>query len=272
MAVRDPVVADPLRPPPEGVPIATGSRRGRPRPGSWTRRRKTAVLATVVAVFAAAAPGIWAATGSRATAPSYAMAAAVARTLRQTVSATGTVEPARTANLDFAVSGQVSGVGVAVGQTVRRGQALAKVNASSLATQVAQANASVAAAQARLTADTSAGALAAQITADQTALSAARTAYTAAKASLAQATHRSPIAGKVAAVTLTAGQQVSGGSATTGTGSGGSSSLAADGSGASSISSSGGSAAGGAAAGGTSGVTGSTSSPAQVVVIDTTGY
>lgn len=134
-------------------------------------------------------------------------------TIRQTVAATGTIEPVQEADLSFGVSGQVTTVSVAVGQQVQAGQALATVDAASLPSQVAQARAAVAAQQARMVADQSSGVLPAQLNADTAALTAANAQLALAQQNLSKAALTAPFAGTVAAVNLTVGQQVAAGSA-----------------------------------------------------------
>ncbi len=58
-------------------------------------------------------------------------------TLAQTVSATGTIAPAETENLSFAVAGTVTAVKVAAGQSVKQGQVLATVSSAALESAVA---------------------------------------------------------------------------------------------------------------------------------------
>src|SRR5262249_38403586 len=129
------------------------------------------------------------------------------------------------ANLNFAVSGQVTSVAVTVGQKVMAGQVLATVNSASLAANVAQAKATQSSDAAKLSADQAAGSgvTAAQLAADQAAVTAAENQVTAAEQALAQAKLTSPINGVVAAVNLSAGQQVSGAGSSAGASSGGSS-------------------------------------------------
>jgi len=52
-------------------------------------------------------------------------------TMQQTIASSGTIEPASQANLNFAVSGTVSGVNVKAGQTVSAGQRLAILHPAS---------------------------------------------------------------------------------------------------------------------------------------------
>jgi RND superfamily putative drug exporter len=187
--------------------------------------------------------------------------------IRETVSATGTIEPAQAANLSFGVSGQVTAVPAAVGELVQPGQTLATVDAASLPSQLAQAHAAVASGLAKVAADRTAGASDAQVNADNAALASANAQLAVAQQNLSKATLTAPFAGTVAAVTLTVGEQVSGASSA--------------GSGASPAGSSGGSGSGGSAgAGGSAGsaapsvAAASTTaiSNAQVVVISTGSY
>lgn len=212
-----------------------------------TRRRAIAVVVALV-VLAGAGVGVWVVTRSGPDSVTR-FATATTTTLRQTVSSSGAIEPAQRANLNFAVSGQVTSVVVAVGQRVSTGQPLATVNSATLAAAAAQANASVAAAQAKFSDDQRAGASAAQLSADQATIDAVDNQLTNARDALAEATLTAPISGVVAAVHLTVGQQVSAGGAGTGIG------------------------AGAASAGtGTSGTGGPGSSAAQIVVMSIGSY
>jgi membrane fusion protein, macrolide-specific efflux system len=137
-------------------------------------------------------------------------------TIRQSVSASGTVAPANQENLNFSVSGQVTKVSVSAGQRVKKGQTLATVNSASLSAAVAQAEATVASDQARVDDDNSNGATDTQIAADKAALTAAKNELNTAKQQLDSATLTSPIDGIVASVNLTVGQSVSGSSSNNG--------------------------------------------------------
>ncbi|WP_098957073.1 efflux RND transporter periplasmic adaptor subunit, partial [Pseudonocardia sp. N23] len=218
-------------------------------PRSWSRRARwiggAAAVVVVVAVVL-----VWrAGTSSGTTTP--VLARASTGTLRQTVGATGTIAPAQRADLDFAVPGRVTAVPVTVGQQVAAGDTLATVDAASLPQQVAQADAGVASAQARLDADS--GASAAQRDADSAALTAAQAQLSVAQRNLSQATLTAPFAGTVAAVDVAVGQQVpAGGSGSASSGSGGSAS--------------GGS---GSTVGSGTGTSSSTGTTADVVVIST---
>jgi len=170
-------------------------------------------------------------------------------TIKQTVAASGTIEPASQASLDFAVSGTVTAVDVKAGQVVTSGETLASVGTSALQSDVDAASAQLTAAQARQTSDASSNAAATQIDSDEAAVTSAESALTTAQTNLADASLTSTISGTVASVSLVVGQQVtgSGGSGTGGTGNGGSDAAAATG-------------------------TGTGSSTSQIVVIGTNSY
>jgi multidrug efflux pump subunit AcrA (membrane-fusion protein) len=207
--------------------------------------------------------------GASASAPAYQLVAAASSTLRQTVSSTGTIEPAQQANLNFATSGQVTSVTATVGQKVKVGQVLATVNSASLAANVAQAEATESSDAAKLSSDeATSGVTTAQLTADKTTVTAAENQVTDAEQALAEAKLISPINGVVASVNLTVGQQVSG-AGSSGSGSSGS---GGSGAGGSSNAGSGGTGSGGTGSGGSSGSGSGGSSSTQVVVISTTSY
>jgi membrane fusion protein, macrolide-specific efflux system len=242
----------PIGPPPKGRKAGLLRRLN---PGR--NRKRWAILAGgIIVVLGAAGSGFWATRGSSPSAPTYQLVAAESSTLRQTVSSTGTIEPAQQANLNFAASGQVTSVAVTVGQTVKSGQVLAKVNSASLAASVAQAKATEASDAARLSSDEAAGSgvTTAQLTADQDAVTAAENQVADAEQALSEAKLTSPINGVVASLNLSVGQQVSG----AGSSGGGSTGAGASGAGSSSA--------------GSSGSGSSSASDAQVVVISTTSY
>ncbi|MGA9693554.1 MAG: biotin/lipoyl-binding protein, partial [Pseudonocardiaceae bacterium] len=107
------------------------------------------VSAVVVVVGVAVAWWLWPGAQSGV---ATRLATAGLGTIRQTVSATGTIEPAQQANLNFGVSGQVTAVPATVGESVQSGQTLATVDAASLPSQLAQAHAAVASALAKVAA------------------------------------------------------------------------------------------------------------------------
>jgi membrane fusion protein, macrolide-specific efflux system len=183
-------------------------------------------------------------------------------TIRQSVSATGTLAPANQENLNFSVSGQVTQVAATEGQHVKKGQTLATINSASLSAAVAQAESTVAQDQARLDDDNTNSATSTQIAADQAALTAAQNQLTTAQKELDSATLTSPIDGVVASVNLTVGQSVSGSS---GSNSGSGSGNSGSGSGNS------GSGSGNNGGNGSSG-SGSSSSDPEILVISTNSW
>ncbi|WAL65029.1 biotin/lipoyl-binding protein [Amycolatopsis cynarae] len=222
------------------------------------RKRRWILGGAAVVVVAVTGVTIWLVTRPQSTAPAYRLVAVGTTTLKQTVSSSGTIQPAQQSNLNFGVAGQVTAVEVTVGQRVSAGQTLATLQSASLSASVAQAKSTLASDQSKLSSDQTANASSAQLSADQAAITAAQNQLDSAQAALSQATMTSPIAGTVAAVNLTVGQQVS----ATGTGSGSSGNSA-----------SGNSSAGGTASSGNQSTSSSSSSSsAQIVVISTDSY
>jgi multidrug efflux pump subunit AcrA (membrane-fusion protein) len=228
-------------------------RRLKGRPRLLAAVAVVAVLAIGTGAYAMTRGGGAAAAGMSTTVQTVATG-----TLKQSVSATGTLAPAKQASLAFGVSGQVTAVDVAVGDKVKAGQVLAKIDAASLTVGVAQAKASVATAQAKVDADAASGADATQTAADQAALTAADNQLSSAQSQQAQATMTSPIAGVVVTVNLVKGQTVSA------TGTSGSSGTSGTGTSAGS--------GGGAPGTGTAAPGASSSTTAQILVISTDSW
>ena len=99
-------------------------------------------------------------------------------TITSSVSSTGTVSPLTQAKLSFSGSGTVTEVDVRVGDSVTKGQTLAKLDTTSLALQVSQAKAGVSSAEAKL-ATVKAGSTPQDLNAAQIALDAAKSKLTA---------------------------------------------------------------------------------------------
>jgi multidrug efflux pump subunit AcrA (membrane-fusion protein) len=248
----------------------------RSEPKSWFTRRRTGigiiVLVVVAAGIGAGITALFTSNSSSAT-PAITTTTSVQTvatgTITKTVSSSGTVEPAQTADLNFGSSGRVTAVDVTVGQTVTDGQTLATIDNSSLAAALAQAQATLANDQAQLSTDQGNNASSAQIASDQAQIASAEIQVTSAQTSLNNATLTSTIAGTVAAINLTVGQQVSGtgtSSSSTSTGSGASASTGAG----SSASSFGAAASDAASSSSTS--SSSSSSSAQIEVVSTGSY
>jgi multidrug efflux pump subunit AcrA (membrane-fusion protein) len=145
--------------------------------------------------------------------------------VRQTVTASGTIEPAHEADVSFAVSGTVTSVSAQVGSKVVAGQVLATVDPADAQAAVDSAQASLDAANATLSATSSSDAV--QYAAAQAQVATATSKLSSAQKSLAAAKLTSPIAGTVAAVNVSTGDVVSGSGTSGGSsGSGGGSSNA----------------------------------------------
>ena len=231
-------------------------------------KSRVIIIVLAVVVVAGAGIGVWVATRP-ASAATTSFATVSSRTLRQTISSSGTIEPAQQEDLNFAVSGQVTGITATVGQQVGAGTALATINSASLAASLAEAQATVSSDQSRLDSDQTASASTTQVNADQAALTAAQNQASNAQNALSEATLTAPISGTIAAVNLTVGQQVSGGTSSTGsTGSTGSSSSGSGGSGSGGAGGGGGSSSGGSS----SSSSGTSSSSAQIVLISNGSY
>jgi multidrug efflux pump subunit AcrA (membrane-fusion protein) len=197
------------------------------------------VWAAVAALVVVAGVGTWLLTrgGASPAVAATTTAQATASTMKQTVSASGTIDAADTADLDFAVSGTVTSVLVAAGDHVKVGQALATIDPTALVAARAAAQASLTAADEQLTSDEDAGASAVQVAADKTAIVSAQASLDQASKDVDHATLRATIAGQVTSLNLAVGDVVgsssgngnggngnSGNSGSGGTGSSGSSS------------------------------------------------
>jgi macrolide-specific efflux system membrane fusion protein len=146
--------------------------------------------------------------------------AASLSTIQQSVSASGTLTPAVQEDVSFTVSGTVTSVDVAVGDTVAAGQQLATVDTLVLDAALLQARAELATAQASLSnaqdeadgtdsSDAQVAALSAQVDVAQAAVEDA-------EADMAGATLTAPVAGLLTAVDLEVGDTVSGSGSSSG--------------------------------------------------------
>ena len=196
----------------EGDPAAPDGRR---------RKRKFLLIGAAVILIAGLATGLTLAFTGGSPATGLVISSETVKvttgTIKQTVATSGTLEPATQADLDFGVSGTVTGVDVKAGQAVTAGQVLATVGTTALSSDVDAAEANLAAAQARLSADEAAGGSTTEIDSDEASVTSAESSLSTAQTNLADASLTSTISGTVASVSLTVGQAVTG----TGTGSGG---------------------------------------------------
>jgi multidrug efflux pump subunit AcrA (membrane-fusion protein) len=225
------------------------------------RHSRRLIGIAVAALLVAGAGGAYAFTHRSASAQTQPRTLTVSRgTVQQTVSASGTIEPATEADLSFQSAGTVNSVGVNVGQQVTKGEVLASIDTTALQGQVTLAQAVVTQAQAQVTAAGSSGS-ASQIAAADAQLASAQAKLLAAQQALSQARLTSPIDGVVAAVAVKVGSTVGG--------SGASGSSGPSSSGAGRVSSGGGT---GGSAAGTGSTAASGSSSAAVSVISTNAW
>jgi multidrug efflux pump subunit AcrA (membrane-fusion protein) len=197
-----------------------------PKLGRLGRR---GVAALVVVLLAVVGAGAWLLTRPSGAAAAQTVTSTVATgTYQQTVSATGTLEPTREADLDFAVSGRVTSVAVAAGDRVQNGDRLATLDTTSLDAALTSAQAQLDAADAQYDDDVDADASSTQLASDSASVAAAKSALSQAKDDLASATLRATMSGTVASVDLTVGEQVSGSSSSSSDGANGSNPSSAD--------------------------------------------
>lgn len=153
--------------------------------------------------------GAWLLTGSSEPAAAAATTATVSsETVRETTAVSGTIQPAKTADLDFAVSGTVTEVLVEAGDQVKVDAPLARVDDTVLLANRRAARSTVDAAIVALAEDQDADASDTQLAADETSLLAARSALAEARQAVRDATLRASIRGVVTSVGLDIGDVV----------------------------------------------------------------
>ena len=186
-------------------------------------RRRLAAGVVAVCVLGGGGAGIWAATrngGSSSTASPVTVTnenvKVTTGTMKQTVSASGTLEPTNDSDLTFAVSGTVTAVDVTTGQTVVAGQTLATLDPTALVDQVSAGQATLTSDEDRLTTDQADSASASTIDSDEAQITAAQSQLATAETSLADATLKATFSGTVASVDLTVGTVVSAGGGSSG--------------------------------------------------------
>lgn len=192
-----------------------------------TKARRWAMVVVIVVLLGIGGSAAWAATHGRSS-PGTSTTTNVTvstSTISQSVSTTGTIEPAHEADLSFAVTGTVTAVPVSVGDKVVKGQALAHVGTSELKSAVTLAQATLTAAQESLSSAES-GSSSLQVASAKAQLAQAKSSLAAAKEDLADATLRSTVTGTVAAVNVSVGDSV--GSSNGSGGSGGSNDSSSD--------------------------------------------
>lgn len=127
-------------------------------------------------------------------------------TLKSTVTATGTLQPKRQANLVFPSSGTVTSVKVSVGQQVEKGQALATMDNTSLSLTLASARADLDAAEEELNSLQDSDASSSAIASAKATVKVKRNAVEQASNNLDSATITAPFSGLVAEVNVAEGE------------------------------------------------------------------
>ncbi|MEU7865501.1 efflux RND transporter periplasmic adaptor subunit [Dactylosporangium sp. NPDC049140] len=193
---------------------------GKPRINSVTLVNTVLVLAAVGGAFWAYqivnGPAANAGTGTSTTRTR--LVAVSQGTVSQTVSATGSVASASTANANFATSGTVTEVDVKVGDVVTKGQTLAKVDPTAAQASLDTAKANLTAAKAALTRDENNSADDATIASAEAQVATAQANVTSAQTTVNGTVLTAPIAGTVTAVSGAVGSSSGGSSSSSGGG------------------------------------------------------
>ena len=173
--------------------------------GGASAVRRHWVLSAVVVFVLVVGVGAWLTFRPAAAATTTFTSTVTSGTFASTVSASGTITPARSQQLTFPSGGTVTQVKVAVGDRVSRGEVLARMDASALAAQLDAAVATLDSAQTQLTDDVAAGASASQLAADHASVASATSQLAGAHTNLAGATLTAPFSGRVSAVGVAVG-------------------------------------------------------------------
>ncbi len=132
-------------------------------------------------------------------------------TVKESVSATGTIAAADEEDVSFSSSAEVTSVRVSVGDKVKKGEVLGTIDTLALKAALAEARSTLASAKATLaSAEDSGTATYAQLSAYRSSVATAKSSVAAAKSALGDATLRAPISGTVAEVNLAKGDQATG--------------------------------------------------------------
>lgn len=169
------------------------------------RSRRQYLASAIVVLVVIGAAGYWF-LGRADSAPAQATVATVSTgTFQQTVTGSGTIAPAKQADLDFAVSGRVTSVTVEAGDKVSKGDVLATLDTVSLDAALASAEAQQEAAETTVANDASETST--QRAANDAALASAEADVAQAEDDLDAATLKATFTGTVAAVTVAVGDQ-----------------------------------------------------------------
>ncbi|MFT4264785.1 MAG: efflux RND transporter periplasmic adaptor subunit [Nocardioides sp.] len=174
----------------------------------WIRKKWWITLVVILVLAASGGGWLWLRDDSSASASTTTTATVTSETVKQTVSASGTLSPAKTADLDFEVSGTVTAVLVEEGDKVTKGQALAEIDSSSLVATRTAAVAQLEAAESQLDDDEDDDASDVQIASDKANIVSAQASVDAADEDVENATLRATISGTVTALDLEVGDSV----------------------------------------------------------------
>ncbi|MFE7225230.1 efflux RND transporter periplasmic adaptor subunit [Nocardioides sp. NPDC057577] len=192
----------------------------------WRRLGRTArilLAAGVAAAVVGGGAGAYALTREDTAQAQAVQVQATSGTVKETVSASGTVEAAETADLSFEVSGTVTKIYAAEGDTVEKGDALARVDDTTLVASRTAAKSALTAAQEQLDTDESSGAADVQIASDEAAVAAAEADLDSARQAVDDAVLRATIGGTITGFDLAVGDVVGSSSGSSGSSSGSSS-------------------------------------------------
>jgi macrolide-specific efflux system membrane fusion protein len=174
----------------------------------WRRTTPLTRTLTAVVLLALVGAAVWwfgiRDASAASAAPVTRTVAASLTTMQKSVSGSGTLAPSVQQDVSFEVSGTVTSVPVAVGQSVTVGQTLATVDTLQLNADLLQAKATLASAQAKL--DDATGT--AQVAAAQAQVDVAQSGVDTAQAAMDGATLTAPVAGLLTAVNLEVGDAV----------------------------------------------------------------
>lgn len=180
-----------------------------PRRPRLSRRARAWLAGGLVGLVTAGSIGFVLLRSTTATTASTYRTVTVARdTLKQTVSASGTIQPARRADLTFTSAGEVTSVQVEVGDTVRAGDVLATIDDSALEISCESARAELTAARETLADLVDSDASDAAIAAARATVKVKRNAVTQAQDALEAAVLAAPFGGVIADIGFADGDTV----------------------------------------------------------------
>ena len=197
-------------------------RRRTPRPRTGRRRLVIIVVVAALVLLGGGGALAWRLTRTDAAAtPTQRTVAVSKETVKDTVGTTGTVEPARRADLSFSAAGTVTAVKVEVGDKVDKGDVLATLDDTDLQADLEAAQADLEAAQDDLTtAEDDSTTTTAQLNAAKAKVAVQKGAVSSAESALEAADLRATFSGTVAAVGVAKGDTV-GSTSSAGSGSSG---------------------------------------------------